>query len=84
MDQLYLIRRTLGRNNSKDVENNFFSQFLGNLISKHVTILKSNPHYENVHIPEPDTIEPLEQKFTYVSEQSLHFMKVCRYRIYRS
>ncbi|CAF3872843.1 unnamed protein product, partial [Rotaria sp. Silwood1] len=46
VDQLYLIRKTLG-----------------NLIDKHVAILKSNPHYKNVHIPEPDTIEPLEQKF---------------------
>ncbi|CAF1144460.1 unnamed protein product [Adineta steineri] len=60
VDQLYLIRKTLG-----------------NLIDKHVTILKSNPHYRNVHIPEPDTIEPLEQKFPYVSERSLDFMKSC-------
>ncbi|CAF1224576.1 unnamed protein product [Rotaria magnacalcarata] len=60
VDQLYLIRKTLG-----------------NLIDKHVTILKSNPHYKNVHIPEPDTIEPLEQKFPYVSERSLDFMKSC-------
>ncbi|CAF4562998.1 unnamed protein product [Rotaria sp. Silwood1] len=60
VDQLYLIRKTLG-----------------NLIDKHVAILKSNPHYKNVHIPEPDTIEPLEQKFPYVSERSLDFMKSC-------
>ncbi|CAF3292814.1 unnamed protein product [Rotaria socialis] len=60
VDQLYLIRKTLG-----------------NLIDKHITILKSNPHYKNVHIPEPDTIEPLEQKFPYVSERSLDFMKSC-------
>jgi hypothetical protein len=60
VDQLYLIRKTLG-----------------NLIDKHITILKSNPHYKNVHIPEPDIIEPLEQKFPYVSERSLDFMKVC-------
>ena len=51
-------------------------KILGNLIDKHITILKSNPHYKNVHIPEPDTIEPLEQKFPYVSERSLDFMKV--------
>jgi hypothetical protein len=50
--------------------------FSGNLIDKHVSLLKSNPHYRNVHIPEPDTIEPLEQKFPYVSERSLDFMKV--------
>ncbi|CAF1213259.1 unnamed protein product [Adineta steineri] len=60
VDQLYLIRKTLG-----------------NLIHKHLTILKSNPHYENVHIPEPNTIEPLEQKFPYVSERCLDFMKSC-------
>ncbi|CAF0765614.1 unnamed protein product [Rotaria sp. Silwood1] len=60
VDQLYLIRKTLG-----------------NLIDKHITILKSNPHYKNVHIPEPDIIEPLEQKFPYVSERSLDFMKSC-------
>lgn len=29
-----------------------------------------------MHIPEPDVIEPLEQKFPYVSEPSLDFMKV--------
>ncbi|CAF1277426.1 unnamed protein product [Adineta ricciae] len=60
VDQLYLIRKTLG-----------------NLIDKHVTILKNNPHYKNIHIPEPDTIEPLEQKFPYVSQPSLDFMKSC-------
>jgi len=60
VDQLYLIRKTLG-----------------NLIDKHVIILKNNPHYKNVHIPEPDVIEPLEQKFPYVSERSLDFMKSC-------
>lgn len=59
VDQLYLIRKTLG-----------------NLIDKHIVILKNNPHYKNVHIPEPDVIEPLEQKFPYVSERSLDFMKV--------
>ena len=42
VDQLYLIRKTLG-----------------NLIDKHITILKSNPHYKNVHMPEPDTIKPM-------------------------
>ncbi|CAF0794726.1 unnamed protein product [Didymodactylos carnosus] len=60
VDQLYLIRKTLG-----------------NLIDKHISILKSNPHYKNVHIPDPDIIEPLEQKFPYVSERSLDFMKSC-------
>ena len=54
----------------------FLCLFQGNLIDKHVIILKNNPHYKNVHIPEPDTIEPLEQKFPYVSEKSLDFMKV--------
>jgi serine/threonine protein kinase len=34
-----------------------------------------------VHIPEPDTIEPLEQKFPYVSERSLDFMKVNKLNI---
>ena len=59
-----------------------YSIFLlsGNLIDKHISILKSNPHYKNVHIPEPDTIEPLEQKFPYVTERSLDFMKVIAMR----
>lgn len=77
MDQLYLIRKTLG----KQCQSYYFTPvllLLGNLIDKHISILKSNPHYKNVHIPEPDTIEPLEQKFPYVSERSLDFMKVIR------
>ncbi len=77
VDQLYLIRKTLGNETELNNNSNSLSYFLsGNLIDKHVTILKNNPHYKNVHIPEPDTIEPLEQKFPYVSERSLDFMKV--------
>ena len=46
------------------------------MIEKHLNILKNNPHYRNIHIPEPEVLEPLEQKFPFVSEQSLDFMKV--------
>lgn len=77
VDQLYLIRKTLGEDRwCIERTTSFFSS--GNLIDKHVIILKNNPHYKNVHIPEPDVIEPLEQKFPYVSERSLDFMKVRR------
>jgi cyclin-dependent kinase-like len=76
VDQLYLIRKTLGKTQCQSFSIVLIFSFTGNLIDKHISILKSNPHYKNVHIPEPDTIEPLEQKFPYVSERSLDFMKV--------
>jgi hypothetical protein len=48
----------------------------GNLIDHHVRTLMNNPYYRGVTIPEPDSMEPLEKKFPYVSENSINFMKV--------
>lgn len=49
----------------------------GNLIDHHVKILQNNSYYRGVAIPEPDTMDPLERKFPYVSENALNFMKCC-------
>lgn len=45
VDQLYLIRKTLGE-----------------LLTRHITIFRSNEFFAGVSIPDPDTIETLEQK----------------------
>ena len=36
----------------------------------------NNSYYRGVTILEPDTMDPLERKFPYVSENALNFMKV--------
>lgn len=59
LDQLYLIKKTIG-----------------NLIDHHVKTLMNNPFYKGVTIPEPDTFEPLEKKFSYLSETAVNLMKV--------
>ena len=38
----------------------------------------NNPYYRGVTIPEPDTMETLEKKFPYVSDNALSFMRVSR------
>jgi cyclin-dependent kinase-like len=48
----------------------------GNLIEHHVKTLQNNSYYRGVAIPEPESMEPLERKFPYVSENALNFMKV--------
>lgn len=49
----------------------------GNLIDHHIKTLQNNSYYRGVAIPEPETMEPLERKFPYVSENALNFMKCC-------
>jgi len=49
----------------------------GNLIEHHIKTLQNNSYYRGVAIPEPETMEPLERKFPYVSENALNFMKCC-------
>ena len=39
----------------------------------------NNSYYRGVTILEPDTMEPLERKFPYVSENALNFMKVSNF-----
>ncbi|KAJ0063276.1 hypothetical protein NL108_015626 [Boleophthalmus pectinirostris] len=60
MDQLYLIRRTLG-----------------DLIPRHQQVFSNNQFFSGVSIPEPQEMEPLEQKYPNVSPQALSFMKGC-------
>lgn len=57
----------------------FLFFFKGNLIDHHVKILMNNSYYRGVTILEPDTMEPLERKFPYVSENALNFMKVSNF-----
>ncbi|KAM6973080.1 cyclin-dependent kinase-like 1 isoform 2-T2 [Aplochiton taeniatus] len=60
VDQLYLIRRTLG-----------------DLIPRHQQVFRSNVFFSGVSIPEPDTTEPLENRFHGVSPHALTVMKSC-------
>ncbi|XP_043913560.1 cyclin-dependent kinase-like 4 [Protopterus annectens] len=62
VDQLYLIIRTLG-----------------NLIPRHQHIFRSNQFFHGVSIPkpEPEDMEPLEEKFPAIHSAALSFMKGC-------
>ncbi|TNN65585.1 Cyclin-dependent kinase-like 1 [Liparis tanakae] len=60
MDQLYLIRRTLG-----------------DLIPRHQQVFSNNQFFCGVSIPEPQEMEPLEQKSPNLSAQALSLMKGC-------
>ncbi|CAK6974110.1 cyclin-dependent kinase-like 1 [Scomber scombrus] len=59
MDQLYLIRKTLG-----------------DLIPRHQQVFSNNQFFSGVSIPEPQDMEPLEQKYPILSHQALSLMKV--------
>lgn len=59
VDQLYLIRRTLGE-----------------LLTRHMTIFRSNEFFAGVSIPEPETIETLEQKIPrHIDMYALDFLR---------
>ncbi|TMS21234.1 Cyclin-dependent kinase-like 1 [Larimichthys crocea] len=60
MDQLYLIRKTLG-----------------DLIPRHQQVFSNNQFFCGVSIPEPQEMEPLEQKYPNLSHQALSLMKGC-------
>ncbi|KAK7904048.1 hypothetical protein WMY93_016655 [Mugilogobius chulae] len=60
MDQLYLIRRTLG-----------------DLIPRHQQVFSNNQFFSGVSIPEPQEMEPLDQKYPNLSHQALSLMKGC-------
>uniref|UniRef100_A0A8C6U5C3 cyclin-dependent kinase n=1 Tax=Neogobius melanostomus TaxID=47308 RepID=A0A8C6U5C3_9GOBI len=59
MDQLYLIRRTLG-----------------DLIPRHQQVFSNNQFFSGVSVPEPQEMEPLEQKYPNLTPQALSLMKV--------
>uniref|UniRef100_A0A8D3AHN8 cyclin-dependent kinase n=1 Tax=Scophthalmus maximus TaxID=52904 RepID=A0A8D3AHN8_SCOMX len=60
MDQLYLIRKTLG-----------------DLIPRHQQVFSNNQFFSGVSIPEPQEMDPLEQKYPNLSQQALSLMKGC-------
>ncbi|XP_043553542.1 cyclin-dependent kinase-like 1 isoform X3 [Chiloscyllium plagiosum] len=60
VDQLYLIRKTLG-----------------DLIPRHQQVFSSNQFFSGVSIPVPDMVEPLEMKFSNISQHALGLMKGC-------
>uniref|UniRef100_A0A3Q3WKX0 cyclin-dependent kinase n=1 Tax=Mola mola TaxID=94237 RepID=A0A3Q3WKX0_MOLML len=60
MDQLYLIRKTLG-----------------DLIPRHQQVFSNNQFFCGVSIPEPQDMDPLEQKYPNLSHQALSVMKGC-------
>ncbi|XP_076463898.1 cyclin-dependent kinase-like 1 [Babylonia areolata] len=60
LDQLYLIRKTLG-----------------DLIPRHMQIFSNNVFFKGMSIPEPDRLEPLEEKYPSASPQAMSFMQSC-------
>ncbi|XP_030627665.1 cyclin-dependent kinase-like 1 isoform X3 [Chanos chanos] len=60
VDQLYLIRKTLG-----------------DLIPRHQQVFSNNQFFSGVCVPEPQEMEPLEQKHPNISYQALSLMKGC-------
>src|SRR5690606_27412590 len=59
VDQLYLIRRTLG-----------------DLLPRHVSIFRSNEFFAGVSIPEPDSIDTLEEKIPkHIDQNGLEFLR---------
>ncbi|KAL5007998.1 hypothetical protein ScPMuIL_013579 [Solemya velum] len=60
VDQLYLIKKTLG-----------------DLLPRHAEIFSTNIFFKGMSIPEPDRLEPLEEKFHNISSSAMSFMKGC-------
>lgn len=60
VDQLYLIRKTLG-----------------DLIPRHMQIFSNNAFFKGMSIPDPDRLEPLEEKFPTAAPQAMSFMQGC-------
>ncbi|XP_052273246.1 cyclin-dependent kinase-like 1 isoform X2 [Dreissena polymorpha] len=60
VDQLYLIKKTLG-----------------DLLPRHVQIFSTNSFFKGMIIPEPERLEPLEEKFMNFSDLVLNFLKSC-------
>ncbi|XP_076441746.1 cyclin-dependent kinase-like 1 isoform X2 [Babylonia areolata] len=60
VDQLYLIRKTLG-----------------DLIPRHMQIFSTNAFFKGMSIPDPDRVEPLEEKFPNAAQQAMSFLQNC-------
>ncbi|KAK6187652.1 hypothetical protein SNE40_005631 [Patella caerulea] len=60
LDQLYLIRKTLG-----------------DLTPRHMDIFSSNAFFKGMIIPNPERMEPLEEKFPNFSPNALSFLNDC-------
>ncbi|XP_059143125.1 cyclin-dependent kinase-like 1 isoform X2 [Physella acuta] len=60
VDQLYLIRKTLG-----------------DLIPRHLEIFSNNTFFKGMTIPEPDRLEPLEERYPQMSQNAMSFLQNC-------
>uniref|UniRef100_A0A0B6ZKU0 cyclin-dependent kinase n=1 Tax=Arion vulgaris TaxID=1028688 RepID=A0A0B6ZKU0_9EUPU len=60
VDQLYLIRKTLG-----------------DLISRHLEIFSNNAFFKGMTIPEPDRLEPLEERYPEMNAHAMNFLQNC-------
>ncbi|XP_028393404.1 cyclin-dependent kinase-like 4 isoform X1 [Dendronephthya gigantea] len=60
VDQLYLIKKTLG-----------------DLIPRHIQIFSNNQFFRGLQIPEPSKRETLEEKFPYIPQPAMSFLKGC-------
>merc|ERR1712142_1365896 len=50
---------------------------LGNLIPRHIQIFSNNQFFRGLSVPDPGTLDPLENKFPTSSKETLDFMKGC-------
>ncbi|XP_055879191.1 cyclin-dependent kinase-like 1 isoform X2 [Biomphalaria glabrata] len=60
VDQLYLIRKTLG-----------------DLIPRHLEIFSNNAFFKGMSIPEPERLEPLEERYPMMSPSAMNFLQSC-------
>lgn len=78
VDQLFLIRKTLGNALSSIMEPFHLNRIIaGDLIPRHMKVFKNNEFFAGLSIPEPDVRESLEAKMPRdFSADAMDFLKV--------
>jgi serine/threonine protein kinase len=72
VDQLYLIRKTMGLSTSFL----HFKTNLGELLPRHLQIFKSNQFFLGLNIPEPDRVDSLENRMPNGDKNIVDFLHV--------
>ncbi|PVD25649.1 hypothetical protein C0Q70_13308 [Pomacea canaliculata] len=54
-----------------------FARILSDLIPRHMQIFSNNAFFKGMSIPEPDRLEPLDEKFPGAAPQTMSFMQTC-------
>ena len=79
MDQLFLIRKTIGETSflwrSLKSRLSFSLSIIGELIPRHLHIFSTNSSFKGVEIPQPEKTDPLEIRFPKASPETMSFMK---------